>query len=194
MTAPRPTRSRSDQAPVVQAVTVIMGVVVGFTFLFGFGNVLNLNPPVGVPVWVARSSRLRSIYPSSACCLAPGTSRSTALPQTNFGLPPAAHLRQPRPQHRRPTRHRRLRQGRVRRRRPTPTDRLGRGRTRNPPSDRNSVRRSAIFQQRRSSWPGCPCSRAGRPRRRHQLGYVDIADVGRNRRHQHRGNRRGFRQ
>jgi len=38
---------------VVQAVTVIMGVVVGLTFLFGFGNVLNLALQLGVPVWVA---------------------------------------------------------------------------------------------------------------------------------------------
>jgi hypothetical protein len=37
----------------VQAVTVIMGVVVGLTFLFGFGNVLNLALRLGVPVWVA---------------------------------------------------------------------------------------------------------------------------------------------
>jgi hypothetical protein len=48
-----PTRSSSDQARVVQAVTVIMGVVVGLTFLFGFGNVLNLAFRLGVPVWVA---------------------------------------------------------------------------------------------------------------------------------------------
>ncbi|SMC72107.1 hypothetical protein [Lentzea albidocapillata] len=38
---------------VVQAVTVIMGTVVGLTFLFGFGNVLNLALRLGVPVWVA---------------------------------------------------------------------------------------------------------------------------------------------
>jgi hypothetical protein len=37
----------------VCAVTVIMGVVVGLTFLFGFGNVLNLALRLGVPVWVA---------------------------------------------------------------------------------------------------------------------------------------------
>jgi hypothetical protein len=30
-----------------------MGVVVGLTFLFGFGNVLNLALHRGVPVWVA---------------------------------------------------------------------------------------------------------------------------------------------
>jgi hypothetical protein len=30
-----------------------MGVVVGLTFLFGFGNVLNLALRLGVPVWVA---------------------------------------------------------------------------------------------------------------------------------------------
>lgn len=38
---------------VVQAVTVIMGTVVGLTFLFGFGNVLSLGLRLGVPVWVA---------------------------------------------------------------------------------------------------------------------------------------------
>ncbi|HJQ46997.1 MAG TPA: hypothetical protein VJ870_11850 [Amycolatopsis sp.] len=32
---------------------MIMGVVVGLTFLFGFGNVLNLALRLGVPVWVA---------------------------------------------------------------------------------------------------------------------------------------------
>jgi hypothetical protein len=56
MAAPTPTtttRSTSDQAPVVRAVTVIMGIVVGLTFLFGFGNVLNLALRLGVLVWVA---------------------------------------------------------------------------------------------------------------------------------------------
>lgn len=47
------TRSGSDGAAVIQAVTVIMGVVVGLTFLFGFGNVLNLALRLGVPAWVA---------------------------------------------------------------------------------------------------------------------------------------------
>ncbi|MBB5153305.1 hypothetical protein BJ970_000839 [Saccharopolyspora phatthalungensis] len=37
----------------VKAVTVIMGVVIGLTFMFGFGNVLNLALRLGVPVWVA---------------------------------------------------------------------------------------------------------------------------------------------
>src|SRR6266511_1442357 len=46
-------RSGSNGATVVQAVTVIMGTVVGLTFLFGFGNVLNLALRLGVPVWVA---------------------------------------------------------------------------------------------------------------------------------------------
>ncbi|MGC7102798.1 hypothetical protein ACPZ19_49720 [Amycolatopsis lurida] len=32
---------------------MIMGTVVGLTFLFGFGNVLNLVLRLGVPVWVA---------------------------------------------------------------------------------------------------------------------------------------------
>ena len=47
------TRSGSDGTSVVQTVTVIMGVVVGLTFMFGFGNVLNLALQLGVPVWVA---------------------------------------------------------------------------------------------------------------------------------------------
>ena len=47
------TRTASDGPTVVQAVTVIMGVVVGLTFLFGFGNVFNLALRLGVPIWVA---------------------------------------------------------------------------------------------------------------------------------------------
>jgi hypothetical protein len=46
-------RPSGDHATVVRAVTVIMGVVVGLTFTFGFGNVLNLALRLGVPVWVA---------------------------------------------------------------------------------------------------------------------------------------------
>lgn len=42
-----------ESAVVVRAVTVIIGVVVGLTFLFGFGNVLNLALRLGVPAWVA---------------------------------------------------------------------------------------------------------------------------------------------
>lgn len=38
---------------VERAVTVIMATVVGLTFLFGFGNVLNLALRLGVPMWVA---------------------------------------------------------------------------------------------------------------------------------------------
>jgi hypothetical protein len=38
---------------VVKAVTVIIGTVVGLTFLFGFGNVLNLALRLGVPLRVA---------------------------------------------------------------------------------------------------------------------------------------------
>lgn len=51
--AAMPVRSGSDATTVVKAVTVIMGVVVGLTFLFGFGNVLNLALRLGVPAWVA---------------------------------------------------------------------------------------------------------------------------------------------
>lgn len=42
-----------ESAVIVRAVTVIIGTVVGLTFLFGFGNVLNLALRLGVPVWVA---------------------------------------------------------------------------------------------------------------------------------------------
>jgi uncharacterized protein (DUF983 family) len=52
------TRSASDGPAVVQAVIVIMGVVVSLTFLFGFGNVLNLALRLGVPVWIALWSPL----------------------------------------------------------------------------------------------------------------------------------------
>jgi hypothetical protein len=43
----------TEAVPVVRTVTVIMGTVVGLTFMFGFGNVLNLALRLGVPVWVA---------------------------------------------------------------------------------------------------------------------------------------------
>lgn len=46
-------RQATDSATVVRAVTVIMGTVVGLTFLFGFGNVLNLALRLGIPAWVA---------------------------------------------------------------------------------------------------------------------------------------------
>lgn len=49
-----PERSSSpDSAIIVRAVSVIMGTVVGLTFLFGFGNVLSLALRLDVPVWVA---------------------------------------------------------------------------------------------------------------------------------------------
>jgi hypothetical protein len=46
-------QSGPEGATVVKAVTAIMGTVVGLTFLFGFGNVLNLALRLGVPLWVA---------------------------------------------------------------------------------------------------------------------------------------------
>ncbi|MEV6871450.1 hypothetical protein [Amycolatopsis sp. NPDC051128] len=39
--------------PVLSAVTLIVGVIVALTFLFGFGNVLTLALRLGVPAWVA---------------------------------------------------------------------------------------------------------------------------------------------
>jgi hypothetical protein len=47
-----PMQPAADQSVVVWAVTV-MGTVVGLTFLFGFGNVLNLALRLRVPIWVA---------------------------------------------------------------------------------------------------------------------------------------------
>jgi hypothetical protein len=43
----------TEHSVIVRTITVIMGTVVGLTFLFGFGNVLNLALRLGVPVWVA---------------------------------------------------------------------------------------------------------------------------------------------
>jgi len=45
-----PDRSRD---PVLTVVTVIVGVIVVLTFVFGFGNVLALAIRLGVPLWVA---------------------------------------------------------------------------------------------------------------------------------------------
>ena len=39
--------------PVLSAVTLIVGIIVALTFLFGFGNVFSLALRLGVPVWVA---------------------------------------------------------------------------------------------------------------------------------------------
>ncbi|WP_209437360.1 hypothetical protein [Amycolatopsis azurea] len=42
--------------PVLSAVTLIVGISVGLTFLFGFGNVLTLALRLGLPVWVVPSA------------------------------------------------------------------------------------------------------------------------------------------
>jgi len=42
-----------ERDSVLQPVTVIVGVIVGLTFLFGFGNVLAFGLRLGVPGWVA---------------------------------------------------------------------------------------------------------------------------------------------
>lgn len=46
-------RSAAEQDTVVRAVTVIIGAVIGLTFLFGFGNVWALALRLGVFQWVA---------------------------------------------------------------------------------------------------------------------------------------------
>lgn len=42
-----------ERDSVLQLVTMIVGVIVGLTFMFGFGNVLTLGFRLGVPGWVA---------------------------------------------------------------------------------------------------------------------------------------------
>jgi len=81
------TRSGSDEATVVKAVTAIMGVVVGLTFLFGFGNVLNLALRLGVPVWVAPLVAPASTSRSSGSYSAAGTWPSRGSCQRNCGQP-----------------------------------------------------------------------------------------------------------
>ena len=46
-------RAGSEREVILRSVTVIAGIVVALTFLFGFGNVFNLALRLGVPVWVA---------------------------------------------------------------------------------------------------------------------------------------------
>lgn len=54
-------------ATVVRAVLMIMGAVVGLTFLFGFGNVLSLALGLGVPVWgAARCARGQPLAPRTS--------------------------------------------------------------------------------------------------------------------------------
>lgn len=51
--AESPSRVPSSEQTTLHAATAIAGVVVALTFIFGFGNVLNLALRLGVPVWVA---------------------------------------------------------------------------------------------------------------------------------------------
>lgn len=46
-------RAMSEREVALRSVTVVAGIVVALTFLFGFGNVFNLGLRLGVPVWVA---------------------------------------------------------------------------------------------------------------------------------------------
>ncbi|WP_409463215.1 hypothetical protein [Amycolatopsis sp. GA6-003] len=72
--------------PVVSAVSIMIGVVVGLTFLFGFGNVLALALRLRVPVWVAPLvapavdvtvvALLVAVRRLSACGASPATVRS----------------------------------------------------------------------------------------------------------------------
>jgi hypothetical protein len=90
MTAPQPaapTRSSSDTTPVVQAVTMIMGTVVGLTFLFGFGNVLDLALHLDVPIWVAPLVAPAVDLSILGLLLAPGTSPSAAPHRSSCGQP-----------------------------------------------------------------------------------------------------------
>jgi hypothetical protein len=46
-------RALSEREVILRSVTMIAGIVVALTFLFGFGNVFNLAIRCGVLVWVA---------------------------------------------------------------------------------------------------------------------------------------------
>lgn len=90
-----PPRSGSNSTTVVQAVTVIMGTVVGLTFLFGFGNVLDLALRLSVPVWVAPlvAPRCRPLDPrTSPRQSTPGPGGSDT--GTTAASTPAADLRE----------------------------------------------------------------------------------------------------
>jgi hypothetical protein len=58
----RPSSTPSTDEVMVRSVSVIAGVVVGLTFIFGFGNVWTLALRLGVPLWVA-PTRGRPIHP-----------------------------------------------------------------------------------------------------------------------------------
>ncbi len=77
----------TEHSVIVRTITVIMGTVVGLTFLFGFGDVLNLALRLGVPVWVAPLVAPQSIFRSSASCWVRGTSRSLVPPWTCCARP-----------------------------------------------------------------------------------------------------------
>lgn len=73
-------RRASSPVTIVRTVTVIMGTVVGLTFLFGFGNVLiSLFGSVYLS-GLRRLSRLQSIFRSSDFCLVHATWRSPVPP------------------------------------------------------------------------------------------------------------------
>ncbi|MEV6907045.1 hypothetical protein [Amycolatopsis sp. NPDC051071] len=42
-----------ERDSVLQLITVMVGIIVGLTFMFGFGNILTLGLRLGVPGWVA---------------------------------------------------------------------------------------------------------------------------------------------
>ncbi len=65
--------------------TIIVGTVVGLTFLFGFGNVLTLALRLGVPVWVAPLAVPAVDLSIVGVQLAAGTLPCTARRRSNFG-------------------------------------------------------------------------------------------------------------
>ncbi|MDQ4104907.1 MAG: hypothetical protein M3186_14780 [Actinomycetota bacterium] len=78
---------QSNRQLLFRAVTVIMGMVVGLTFLFGFGIVLNLALRPGVPVLSRRWSLLRWISRSSGSC---SGARHLALAGASVDLLPSS--------------------------------------------------------------------------------------------------------
>jgi hypothetical protein len=79
------TRPTADHATVVRAVTVIMGTVVGLTFLFGFDNVLDLALRLRVPILIA--SLVAPAVDLSILGLLLGTWRSRVRRQHSYNQP-----------------------------------------------------------------------------------------------------------
>ena len=79
-------QEKIEPVAIVRSISVIMGAVVGLTFLFGFGNVLSLALRLGIPLWVAPLVAPAVDLSILDSFLLLGTSRSLALLRMCSGL------------------------------------------------------------------------------------------------------------